>query len=396
VANRLPSTFIQDSWRIGDRLRINAGLRWDGQFLVATDGSVAQTITDQWQPRIGFAYMPGSIGSQKVSASYGRFYQDLATSVLGNYYVGGIIWRTRYYEHDPRVDPSGWYAEWPFAQGIQHEIKGMEGQYYDTFTLGYEREVLAGARVVIQGMYRALGQALDSGYDPETYEVELNNPGKGFMTGFPKAKHEYTALEISLRKSMVDRYSIFVSYVLSRTYGNYPGLYDQDRDQGYPNYGYMFNHLEVMENATGLLPNDRPHVFKCSGSYRIGHGLAAGGSFAWMSGTPLNEWGGSYFGRPVYRFIGGRGKAGRTPSIWDLNLRVSYELPAFSVNRWQPRLILDLYHLGSPQKAVDYDQQHYWGPLSSQGNETNPNPDYGEPIRFQPPMAVRLGLELKF
>jgi hypothetical protein len=399
AANRLASGFMQDSWRLGDRLRINAGLRWDGQFLVATDGKVAQTITDQWQPRVGVTYLPGRIGSQKVSAAYGRFYQDLPTSVLMNYYCGGVIWRQRYYDHDPRVDPSGWYFEMPFAQGIQPEIEDMEGQYYDTFTFGYEREVLAGARMLLRGIHRTLGQALDNGYylEPEI-RIELNNPGKGAMSGFPKARHEYTALEISVRKSVLDSYGVFASYVLSRTYGNYPGLYDQDWEQGDPNISYMFTHLEIMENATGLLPNDRTHVFKCSGFYRIGHGLSAGGSLSWMSGTPLSEWGGSYYGQPIYTFIDGRGKAGRTPSIWDLNLRFTYELPAFSRNRWQPRLILDLYHVGSPRTAVDYDQLHYTGRLDEEGNQdlSTENDDYGEPIRFQPPMAVRLGLELEF
>jgi hypothetical protein len=252
--------------------------------------------------------------------------------------------------------------------------------------------------LVIRGTYKRLGQALETGYylEPEV-RSELTNPGRGAMTGFPEPKHEYAALEISLRKSILDHYGVFASYVLSRTYGNYPGVYDQDLVwTGYPNVGAMFSHVEIMENATGLLPNDRPHVFKCSGFYRFGHGLTGGGSFSWLNGTPLNEWGGSYYGPPVYRFIGGRGQAGRTPSIWDLDLRLSYELPPLSRNRWQPRLILDLYHLGSPQKAVDYDQQHYWGPLNENGDETNPNPDYGEPIRFQPPMAIRLGLELDF
>jgi hypothetical protein len=397
VANRLPAAFLQDSWRISDRLSVNAGLRWEGQFMVATDGNVAQTITDQWQPRLGFVCLPGTIGSQKLFGSYGRFYQDLSTSTVGVYYVD-VIDHWLWYDHDPRVDPSGWYYEWPFSFGIQHEIDGMEGQYYDAFALGYEREVFSGARLCVQGIYRRMGQALDSGYytDPWPPRRELNNPGKGAMSGFPEAKHEYSALELSVRKSNIDRFGFLISYVLSRTHGNYAGLYDQDRGNSYPNYAHMFNLLEIMENAEGRLPNDRPHVVKCSGFYRFGHGMSAGGSFSWMSGTPRSEWGGTEFGAGQVKYIGGRGEAGRTPSIWDLSLRFTYELLALSRRQWKPRLILDLYHIGSPRKPVDYDEVHYTGDLDDEGNQTDPNPTYGEPIRFQPPMAVRVGMEVDF
>ena len=69
VANRLPSAYFQDSWDVGRRLHINMGLRWDGQYFVGSDGTVAQTITDQWQPRIGFTYQPGRLGTQKIYGS---------------------------------------------------------------------------------------------------------------------------------------------------------------------------------------------------------------------------------------------------------------------------------------------------------------------------------------
>ena len=30
--NRSPAAYLQDSWRLGDRFTVNAGLRWSGQF----------------------------------------------------------------------------------------------------------------------------------------------------------------------------------------------------------------------------------------------------------------------------------------------------------------------------------------------------------------------------
>ena len=63
-------------------------------------------------------------------------------------------------------------------------------------------------------------------------------------------------------------------------------------------------------NSTGLLPNDRPHVFKMSGTWRASGALEAGAIFNWMSGTPLNRFGAGPFGYP--RFLAPRGSVGRT------------------------------------------------------------------------------------
>jgi len=34
--------------------------------------------------------------------------------------------------------------------------------------------------------------------------------------------------------------------------------------------------------------------------------------------------------------------------------------------------------------------------LDSSGNEIDPNPNYGAPLAYQPPMKIRLGLEASF
>jgi hypothetical protein len=283
----------------------------------------------------------------------------------------------------------------PWSTGIQPEIDGLEGQYHDEISLGYERQVRPGTKISARGIYRWLGQALENGLNPETGEFEFNNPGKGGLSAYPEARREYTALELSLHKTGGDRFTVLASYVLSRTYGNYSGLYGSDTGMTWPNYTRQFDYLETLENATGLLPNDRTHAFKLSGSYRVGLGLTTGMSFAWLSGTPLTEWGGTTVGPPAYKPIGGRGKAGRTPAIWDLNLRFSYEMRDLSERRWQTRLVMDLLHVGSPRKVVRFDEIHYFA-LDEDGNQINPNPTYSQPVRYQPPMAMRLGMELDF
>jgi hypothetical protein len=268
----------------------------------------------------------------------------------------------------------------------------MKGQYYDEFSLGYEREVVPGEKVGLRGIYRTLGQALEDGYDPETGQFWFGNPGSGPLSAYPEAEREYTALELTYRKTGGSRFNFLASYVLSRNRGNYAGITENG---SYPNYSLNFDFLEGMEGAYGPLPNDRTHVFKFSGSYRIRYGLTTGTSFYVMSGTPLDEMGGTELGPPIYQFIGGRGNAGRTPTIWDLNLRFSYDMGYWLRSRLQPRFLVDIFHVGNPRRATDFDQIHYRS-LDEEGNQSEPNATYGQAISYQPPMSVRIGMEMNF
>jgi len=127
VSNRIPSLFVQDSWRLSERVQLNAGWRWEGQFWVGSDGKVAQKISDQFQPRIGFIYQLGQLGTQKVYASFGRFYQGLSTWPLLNF-AAEYTMKFWNYDHAPRTDPSGGYR-FEIINAIRPEIKGFKGQY---------------------------------------------------------------------------------------------------------------------------------------------------------------------------------------------------------------------------------------------------------------------------
>jgi hypothetical protein len=213
------------------------------------------------------------------------------------------------------------------------------------------------------------------------------------MSAYPKARREYTALEVTTEKFGGRNFNFFVSYVLSRNYGNYTGL----GDYGFagPNAGSQFDQVEILTNALGWLPNDRTHVFKFSGSYRWDMGLTVGTSFSWQSGTPRDEWGGSTLGWPYWRLMRQRGSSGRTSSIFDLNVRLMYELSKILKTGWTSKIILDVYNIGSRRTPIEYDQVHYFN-LDENGNQTDPNPTYGLAVRYFPPMSARLGFEIGF
>lgn len=396
LQNRIPSLFIQDSWEISRRLRFNFGLRWDGQFILATNGKVCQKILDQYAPRIGIVYQPEKDGAQKVFASLGRYFEDLALHIFTVYGVDTGQYGFLTYDHDPRVDPSG--AD-PFIipNKIQAMIDGLKGQHYDEFILGYERQIGRNFRMGARGIFRRLREAIEDGYTMESGELVLamGNPGRGPLSDFPKPRRDYSALELTLEKFGSRKFNFIASYVLSRNFGNYNGLADLDYVSTWaPNVGQQFDVLEMTKNSLGLLPNDRTHVFKFSGSYRWAMGLTIGTSVLWESGTPLSEWGGSTV-PGTHVLIRPRGSVGRMPSIFDVNFRLTFELAKINKLSWLPRIYLDVFHVGSRRTPIGYDQIHYHN-LDADGNQIDPNPTYGAAIRFFPPMSARLGMEMRF
>ena len=121
--------------------------------------------------------------------------------------------------------------------------------------------------------------------------------------------------------------------------------------------------------------------------YKFKFGLSTGISLFAESGTPLSEYGGTE------GLIAQRGTAGRTPSLWDLNVRFTYDI-LYSISEYHAKIILDLFHIASNQLPVIYNQYHY--NIFEKGVGSDPNPYYGLVIAHQPSMSVRLGMEVSF
>ena len=394
VHNRIPAIFIQDDWQVTPQFLLKAGLRWSGEYLIGSDGKLAQKINDEFQPRVGFVFQPGRLGSQKLYGSYGRFYEKIPNLFSSIIHVTSQSYILEF-DHNPLDNPTDGDTLLNGSSSIAEEIKGLKGQYSDEFTLGYEREIIKRMWMGIQGTYRYLGQVIEDAYNPDLDQYVIGNPGHGNLSFVPKRKRTYTALVLSFRMSTQTGMDLYAAYTLSRLYGNYAGLYDQDAGQILPNASPNADLAEQESNSTGLLPNDRTHTFKLWGSYRFNFGLNVGSILIWQSGSPLNNFGATFGGFPFYAFLDKRGSVGRMPDLWDLSVRFSYNLAMFSTSYLTPKLTLDLLHIGSPQRAVDFDQVHYFA-VDDNGNQTDENPNYLSPVQFQSPFTFRLGLEVSF
>lgn len=385
IHNRITSAFLQDSWEITNKLRINAGVRWDGQYIVGGDGQVAQKVLGPFQPRIGFVFLPKDNGSQKIFGSFGRYIEEWHTGVMMSAYTGNGYFYEIHLNQDPRTGaiPGDTVINTPAV--IMPEEPDLKAQYYDEISVGFEQMVGPEIKVSLHGIYRTIQEAIAACLVQGVFKI--GNPGKGVLSNLPEATRDYKALVVAIEKSGDDRFNFLASYTLSRNYGNYEGLYDYYNQNMVPNINFTFAESSFLKNATGLLPGDRTHVFKFSGSYRFNFGLIFGTTFYWMTGTPLSNF--ASFGA----FIDQRGTTGRTPAIWDINARLVYPLSLHG--NLGMKFILDIFHIASAREPVDIVQQQYFN-VDRNGNPVNLNPNYGIPQRYQPSMSFRLGMEINF
>lgn len=383
----VPTVYLQDSWGLSQRLRLNMGLRWEGQFIVGDTG-VARWIAPEWGPRIGVVLQPGEPGVHKVYLSFGRFYEQIPVLPLLSW-VGFGSQTFATYQQNPLVDTSGGVVQGTSQIGEPPD-RSTQGQQYDEWSAGYERRLGDAYRVAVRGTYRTVRWVVeDAARDPASPFI-VGNPGRGALAYLPRARRDYTALELTLARTGDGPLDYLVSYVLSRNWGNYTGLFATDLLVPGPNGGPQFDFPEETVDATGLLPNDRTHVVKFYGSYRFSVGLTVGTSALVASGTPLSEYGTGPFA-PYWTFIRRRGAGGRTPTTWNLDLRLAYDVPVLRGTRLRPRLQLDVFNIGDERRPLTYDQRHYTTPDLS-----GVNPNYLSVTQYQTARRARVGFLLNF
>jgi hypothetical protein len=97
--------FAQDAWTIGRGITINAGVRFDKEYLPASSSAglsqnpINFSWTDKVAPRIGGAWDVFRNGRMKVFGSYGKFYDIMKLNVALSSF-GGQYWNTCAYTLD--------------------------------------------------------------------------------------------------------------------------------------------------------------------------------------------------------------------------------------------------------------------------------------------------------
>jgi outer membrane receptor protein involved in Fe transport len=420
---RSTSAFVQDSWRVSDRLTLNLGVRYD-----VHEGWIPsyERLDDQgngtgvklprrddvvdWQlisPRFGFAWMATEDARTVLRGSVG-VYHDGNVSGNWNYPPPGAP-SLRYYlcagppptvcddepifeefvadvGVDPNLDP---------PRAVQYSL-GVERQLTDTFAMGLEviykeTEDLIGWEILGDGVYEPVPFV-----DPETGKVYTlldvcdagcqaptirkgNRPGAGSLAPDEEYNQDYRAAIVTFRKRHANGWSLMGSYTWSKSEGLIPR--PKQQTQGSPAY-FSTDGSDPNEwiNADQLLQNDREHMFRLQGNVDLPWSMELTGSLNWQSGRPYNRQGRASLDQGnVWIILEPNSDDRRLPSTFVLDLGIG--------KRWkigEMELKTDLQVLN----ALNEDAHQFW-----ETQQLGPGDGYVPTDFVYPRRAViRLGL----
>jgi hypothetical protein len=430
--------YAQDTWRIGDRLTVRPGIRYEQQELIGN----LETFTwdGNWAPRIGATWDPTGEGRMKVFGNWGRYFakvpNDLAARALS---ADAGVTRADYFDPDlTRPIPNGVLAgdttEHFITAGLSASDFDPESKstYSDEWAAGAEYELLSSLGIGVNYIHRNFGRVLEDvgtlpmvayflpnvpGADSVEYFITNPDPSTpiaatlGQQVMFEEAIHDYDALTFTAEKRLGNNWGLQSSYRVSWLEGTFEGFFRNDNDQSDPaitslfdfptndptyvalgrQFGFRGDIRFLGAAGAGPLPLDRRHQFKVYGSYVTEIGLTVGLGLQARSGTPLT----ALAANPVYESAGEipetprgagfetvDGFRERTPWENTIDLHAGYSLP-LGGNR-DVRLVLDVFNVFDAQSAIDYDDY-------TEVQFSVPNPDFGRIIAYQQPREVRVG-----
>jgi outer membrane receptor protein involved in Fe transport len=355
--------FVQDQWRIIPTLTINAGVRWDQEHYFSGNGATAFKLLNEWAPRGGFVWDFIGDGTSKLYGSAGRFYYAIPTDLnarvftantqVRNYNYSPTDFATQNFAARTRLIQVGSFAGEPVEQGLK-------GPYQDEYTLGVEKALDPTLSVGVKGTYRTLGRTIedrcDLDYtDPKALDSScgIMNPGgsgpiangailtcdtfvnaadpNAGQCGLPgvaigPAKRIFRGIELTARKAFSQILWAQASYLYSTLRGNYSGAIREADGQTDPGINADYDYNQFLINAYGNLELDRPHEFRVDAVYNAPFGLATGLQFYVRSGVPTSRQGYYNSFYPTELFLDQRGSDGRTPTEYDANLSLAYNI----------------------------------------------------------------------
>jgi hypothetical protein len=349
--------YIQDAFNFWqDRIGVQVGVRYD-QFL--NKNAAGQTfidLKDQFAPRFGLTFDPTGDRIHQFTAFYGNYYLPLAqnlsfragsanpfyreyyrlnglnsngTPILGSK-IGQITFSSAATPNplsvvsrslDPMFDEeiilgysyapsSGFGAGWTFSvNGTKRNLKsGIEDTDLGPGVAAYcARNKLSGPGC--EGNYDGVYGLINPG-KPATFMLDLAGNGKLQTVNLtvqdlqqPKMSRDNSFVELTATRPFDGKWSASVSYVWSRSWGNYEGAVKSDIAQTDVSITQDFDSPGIMDNANGPLPNNRTHSIKVFGSYAITDSLHIGGNLLVQSPRQFG-------------CLGFNGNAGTTPSYW--------------------------------------------------------------------------------
>ena len=335
--------YIEDRWKVTDRLLLSLGLRNEGFDNKNGDGKTYVNLSTQLAPRIGASWDVMGDSSLKVFGNLGRYHVPLPTNVAVRG-AGSSLFVQQHFVYtgvDPVTGaPTGLTAISPlfsnnneFGQAKDpREVaaQDLKGNYQDELAFGFEKAVSKDLNVGAKFTYRTLRTVIDDHCDDrpfyewaarnsvtvradwlagtDGYHCALFNPGldntfnididgdgnlnkiklSAADLGFASPKRKYVALDLFAEHPFDGKWWGKATYTYARNTGNTEGQLLSDIGQGDVSTTQAFDFPEFGVNADGPLPNDRKHQIKLFGYYQVNPEWGVGANFLYASGRPKN------------------------------------------------------------------------------------------------------------
>lgn len=430
--------FAQDSWTILDKVTLNAGLRYDAQYIYGDSGNLGMALPNQISPRVGVIFDPTQSGKSKIFANYARYFEsvplDVADRALsGEQQIASIHSSALCNPSTPQgqadcrsnangsrlvvngpEDPNQYWI--PTGAGSTPIDPDLKPQSQDEIVVGGEYEVIPDGRVGLTYKKRWVNNIIEdmSRDDANTYFI--GNPGSGIASDFPEPKRDYDAVTAHFTKTFSDRWLAQASYTLSYLRGNWAGLFRPETGQLDPNINADFDLKSLTVNREGPLPGDSTHQIKVFGAYdqplpkdmalQIGLGYRA------SSGGPTSYLGSDLLYGADEVLILPRGEGERLPWVHRIDLNLTYALHLAKESTLS--LTMDVFNLFNFQAVTATDERYtasdvapvvdgtreQLGALTHQdGTPLDPseiNKNFGNPTSYQSPRSFRFGARVTF
>jgi hypothetical protein len=325
--------FVDDSWKIGDRLTLNLGFRfdfinayvpelpimdgWKGPTSEKTPAVKDMIVWNSFSPRIGLVFQLTSDQKTLLKATYGRYYDK---NLMENWnYPGpnGSDFVRYTYDWDNAPDDFERYTyDWDLEDYVwEYTLPGestyamdpnIKNPYSDLFSIGLERELLPDFAIGVTYVYKKQKNLIGieerageyeevsmvSDDNDQTYTVFSLTSGDDSVEHFITNPSGYEQIYQAVMLTLYKRYSHNWMLNASLTYSKSEGLNNLGKATGAAQQaviwygGYMGRDPNDLINARGRMVSDRPWILKVQAGYTFPWDILASFNWIYQTGRP--------------------------------------------------------------------------------------------------------------